>query len=522
MNNGDMPLDGFFFDQAQAYEGFVGDRIFIETDCECLTFRDFEAKVNSFVKVLRRQLTPALLLSKEVVPVFVSVSNTWQSIAALFAVMRIGCAAIPIDAHLPENRVIELQRTFAVDYRVGVEFIEYWSQSLQDDYSQLKTQQDIKVLTEVSCDDLWRPCGEARLGIFTSGSSGSPKLVLHSHKSLLANASAANEFIPLQADDRTLLSLPLYHIGGFAQVLRSLLAQSTLVIAGRVESATVLSKFKITHTSMVATQLQRLLTCLDQALYLKAVLLGGGPVGEPLITLASDRGIPLYLTYGMTETASQLLTQRAPFYIYDNPDSCPHSEVSSSQLTGGLSKACESVIPASKNHQKIIGDTCITLTDDGELLVQGETLMLGYIHDHTFNSGRDEEGWYHTRDRAVKIGGEVKVIGRLDNQFVSGGKNIQPEEIEAKLQLLDSIIRAVVVPVPHPDFGWVPFAFLELSAGLQLDDDYIKDTVIELKNRLPGYLVPRHYAILPTVSKLKPQRKLLAVQAQNIYGLNAS
>ena len=90
--------------------------------------------------------------------------------------------------------------------------------------------------------------------------------------------SPANALIPLTPGDRNLVSLPLFHIGGLAIIFRCLHAGASLVFGCNQNGSEDLIKFKITHTSMVATQLHRLLKQDIKHLSLKHALIGGGPV----------------------------------------------------------------------------------------------------------------------------------------------------------------------------------------------------------------------------------------------------
>ncbi|WP_075184561.1 AMP-binding protein [Teredinibacter haidensis] len=429
------------------------DRIFIWQSTISITFAEFEQRV---------MIASEKLLSDGIQPgdrLLIPVEKNGKSLEKLFACIRIGAVAIPIDNHLPEQRISVLKKSFST-----------------------------KVLNQASTDN--RNSGGASprcldndaavLGIFTSGSSGTPKLVFHSFPSLLNNARASNRRIPLVYPDKTLLSLPLYHIGGLAQVFRALLSQTTLVVDGVVEDPYVLNQQAITHTSMVATQLQRLLACNAALPNLKAVLLGGGPCPKALIDLARGKNYPIWKTYGMTENASQLITE------------------------------------SPSGEQEVLEGSEITLAESGELLVKGGSLFLGYWCDGKLDTARDSGGWFHSGDMAKYIGGKLIIDGRLDNQFISGGKNIQPEEVEQNLITLDIIETAIVVPVAHSEFGFTPFAFVGLKHSAELDDKAKESIIDELKGVLPGFLVPRYYAELPSFEGLKPKRQDLKVLAKNL------
>ena len=128
--------------------------------------------------------------------------------------------------------------------------------------------------------------------VFTSGSTGIPKAVLHSYGNYYYNALGCNRNLPLTAGDRWLLDLPLYHVGGLGILFRCLLAGATVVMPdGRETLDAVLERYEITHLSVVVTQLHRLLRQPESVRYpsLRYVVLGGSPVPLKLLSRASER-----------------------------------------------------------------------------------------------------------------------------------------------------------------------------------------------------------------------------------------
>ncbi|WP_428240318.1 AMP-binding protein [Gynuella sp.] len=422
---------------------------------ETVSFLRFEQSVQNYCQYFSES---GLADSERVM---IPAVKDWHTLAALFALFRLGCVAIPFDPDSPPSR-----------YRSLAEQIEA---RICESLPELS---GVEAITAEGPDnvDVSCPC----LGIFTSGSTGQPKLVLHTLNSLLTNAAAANTMIPLSGVDRTLLSLPLHHIGGIAQVLRALLSRTALVMGGTVDQPDVLRFWSITHVSMVSTQLQRYLVHEVDCPSLKAVWLGGGPCPAPLLEQARKRQLPVWQTYGMTETASHLLTL--------NPDG-------RMVVTAGME---------------------VQVSAEQELLVRGSSLFAGYWSAQGIQPARDHEGWFHSGDLVMLSDHHMTVTGRKDNRFISGGKNIQPEEIERHLQQLADVQRALVVPVPHPEFGQVPFAFVELRDSQACSAQWQQQTILTLKQRLPGYLVPRHYACLPADAGLKPRRPQLQQQAAEL------
>ncbi|MCG5511261.1 o-succinylbenzoate--CoA ligase [Ectothiorhodospira lacustris] len=306
-------------------------------------------------------------------------------------------------------------------------------------------------------------------GILTSGSTGRPKLAVHSYANHVLSAAGSAALIPLWPGDRYLLSLPTYHVGGLAIVFRCLLGGAALVLDGRAENAGFLLHMGVTHVSMVETQLHRLLKQGNPASStLRCLLLGGGPVRASLLEQARRQGLPCWTSYGLTEMSSQVIAQppEGPARIL------PHRE-------------CR-------------------LDADGEILVRGGTLFLGYRDSGGILPSTDGEGWFHTRDLGRWEDGRFQVVGRLDNQFISGGENIQPEAIEHLLHTHPDILRAVVVPRQDAEFGHRPVAFIQSNA--ELDDHALRTW---LREQLKPFMVPTTFLPMPPTGDLKIQRREL-------------
>ena len=156
------------------------------------------------------------------------------------------------------------------------------------------------------------------------------------------------------------------------------------------------------------------------------------------------------------------------------------------------------------NHREI----CIG--DNNEILIKGKTLGLGYVRDRAVEDFTDSDGWFHTGDLGrLDSNGFLSVLGRQDNMFVSGGENIQPEEIERLICEMPDIIEAVVVPKPDEQYGFRPVAFVRSEKGVVLNANEIMNA---LRRVLPGFKIP--VRILPwpekmSASSMKTDRKVL-------------
>lgn len=292
--------------------------------------------------------------------------------------------------------------------------------------------------------------------LFTSGSSGAPKIVNLSLENFLAAARSANEICNFKACDTWLLSLPLFHVGGLSILFRALLSGGSVT--------TDPQNTAITHLSYVPTQLYR---ALPTHPHLKVILLSGAPIHH------IPENLPIIAAYGMTETASMMTGQsNAPlkngFYFLGFPH---------------------------KNKE-------MRLNTSGEIEVRGDSLFQGYWDGSKLHV---PDLWFPTGDLGqFDPDYGFAIVGRKDNQFISGGENIQPEEIEKQLLKFPSIIEAVVVPKMDPEYGQKPVAFLRTSA--KLDKNSLKT---HLLLNLPKYKIPSEFFSLDDACPqgLKPSRK---------------
>lgn len=394
------------------------------------------------------------------------------------ALFRIGAVAFPVNTRFPGQYLLEVLqkvrcRNMVVPYGASVTTVHgrlfaFAPHDIVEDR--------LEALPGQARVSLERPATI----ILTSGSAGPPKAALLSYGNHYHSARLSNRNIPVEPGDRWLISLPLYHVAGIGVLFRCLAGGAAVVLpSAKEELKDAIPKYDVTHVSLVSTQLYRLLqdeSAIQAARGLKAILLGGGPLSEPLLRKAYDAGLPIYTSYGLTEMATQVTTTRP-------------GDTFEKLLTSGRPLAPEDV----------------RIAPDGEIQVRGAALFLGYVDDSRIHRPLTEDGWFDTGDLGNwDADGYLRVTGRRDNMFIAGGENIQPEEIEQRLCRLDGILQAIVVPIEHPEFGAAPVAFIRLAERTSLNGATL---AARLAEELPKYKVPRHFFLLP-VDDMAPDAKL--------------
>ena len=403
-------------------------------------------------------------------------------VALILAVIRAGHVACPVSDRLPPKGVAQLLER--ADCTALISDNEELLRAVGTDLHGLKPELLLEVdrqRAEQADISLERPATI----IFTSGSMGTQKAALHTFGNHYHNALGSNANIALRPGERWLHSLPLYHVGGLSILFRCLLAGATIALARQgTPIGEAISGLSATHVSLVSTQLSRLLRESAELGGLEAVLMGGGPVPAFLVDEAIVRGLPIHTSYGLTEMASQVTTT-------------PPGASLEALRTAGL------VLPGRE----------VAISEEGEILVRGKTLFAGYVERENTDRPLDSDGWFYTGDFGeLDENGFLRVVGRRDNLFISGGENIQPEEIEEALCRIQGVDEAIVVPVPDPEFGHRPVAFT------RTDGDEPKDPAAELRKVLPGYKIPLTFHPLPEETRrgIKPDRNALREQARRL------
>ncbi len=400
-----------------------------------------------------------------------------EMIQMIWASSLIGAIAFPVNTRFPYETLLPLLNSINPAQCIS-------DRTLISDLTIKFNDLHLEIGTGQFEDAEFNPHAPASL-LMTSGSGGSSRIIQHSYRNHLTSAIGSNLNIELGTKGRWLLELPLYHIGGLSILYRIVLAGSAVVLPDQSQPITQsITKYRATHISLVATQLQRILKESQSERVLsgmEAILLGGSAIPKSLLQNALSKNIPIHVSYGSTEMSSQITTTSA--------------------------NDRDAVL---KNSGTLLAGRDLLISHAGEILVRGETLAQGYRDESGLHSLADDEGWYHTGDVGyLNVRGELTVTGRVDNQFISGGENIQPEHIEMILTSIPGIVNAVVLPEEDDEFGFRPVAYIQGN----LEIPQRPDIEAQLRTSLPGYMIPVDFFELPDElanNGLKISRKALS------------
>ena len=295
---------------------------------------------------------------------------------------------------------------------------------------------------------------------------------------LLWSALGSGVALGVDRNERWLCPLPLSHVGGLSILVRSAIYATTAVVHERFETDRALQALRdeeVTLVSLVATTLARLLDAgLRRPPALRCALTGGGPVSPALRERALAAGVPVSLTYGLTEVCSQATT-------------LPVAAIEQPGHTAGPPLFC----------------TRLRLAEDGEIMLAGPTIA---------SSAQLQDGWLATGDLGRLDGrGWLQVVGRKAETIVSGGENVAPAEVEAVIEEHPGVLEAAVVGLPDEEWGERVGAYVVWRP--QAEADYA-DLLAHCRGRLAPYKVPKDFTgvdgPLPRTASGKLLRRQLA------------
>ena len=350
--------------------------------------------------------------------------------------------------------------------------------------------------------------------MYTSGTTGFPKGVMHCHNPIRTVTDAANR-MGMSSRDVILMYLPLFHCFGLYEgplmswVTGARIVLTTMFDAGEVlallesERATVMDGFDthffdLTHHPDIDRT--------DRSSLRTILLAVGMASSEPTARLTQEKLCPSLSAWGMTEVG---VGATRTFLDAPKDDRCVES--------GHPLPGYEFKVIDPETGQSLPPSTV------GELCVRGYALMQGYYKrpDATAET-IDADGWFHTGDVAtMRDDGSIRFMGRYKDMLKVGGENVDPTEVEAFLLEHPAINKVQVIGVPDPRLAEVACACVVVEPGQAITD---ADINAHCRGKMASFKIPRHLVVMddyPMTSSGKVQKYLLRQMAAEQLGLTA-
>ena len=345
---------------------------------------------------------------------------------------------------------------------------------------------DVEDSVDGNTNLIWNPSDETVFCIInTSATTGKFKSVPVRWSQIEAHVKASADVLGVEEVDNWLVVLPMFHVSGLSIVLRTLYNGTRATIREKFSEQVVLEALEtedVTMVSLVPTVLQRIVERIHTPT-LRAILLGGEFIPMPLLQECVQRDLPVYKTYGMSETFAQSTT----FSIQDYPNKLASVGYPLEGVTIDIRHPDEEGV--------------------GEVWLSSTMLMKGYLNKEPI------QGAFNTDDIGyVDDDGFLYLLNRRKDIIISGGENIYPKEIEDVLYGMDGILECAVIPVSDPKWGQVPVLCVVTNCSEE-------DILQYLLSRLAKYKVPKrivYYDALPKNSMGKILRQVLIHKVERI------
>ena len=476
-----------------------------------MTWREFSLTQSTAAETYRREITwgefnkranrfANLLLSRGIKrgeKVAILLMNCLEWLPIYFGILRTGAIAVPLNFRYTADEIAYCLDKADAEYIVfGPEFvgrveeichkvpkIKMWIYAGDDCPAYAESYDKLVTYCSTKTPDI-DICDEDNAAIyFSSGTTGFPKAILHSHKALVHAAKTEQNHHGQTREDTFLCIPPLYHTGAKMHWFGSLLAGSKAVLLKGTEPKYILdavSSEECTIVWLLVPWAQDILDAIDRGeidiseLKLdqwRLMHIGAQPVPPSLIKRWKNI-FPNHdydTNYGLSESIGP---------------GCVHLGIENIDHIGAIGKAgygWETMIVDEKHNK-------LSKNEVGELAVKGDGVMLCYYKDEEATNEILADGWLFTGDMAYEDNdGFIYLVDRKKDVIISGGENIYPVQIEDYLRRHDKISDVAVIGLPDRRLGEVSAAIIQVKEGATLNEEEVNTFCLDL----PRYKRPR-------------------------------
>ena len=356
--------------------------------------------------------------------------------------------------------------------------------------------------------------------IFTSGTTAQPKGVMVTYLDMTAYVTNTMNPADPEVHEKTLVSVPFFHIAGATAMLSSIWGGRTLLILPQFSPEGWLAAVGgegATHSMVVPTMLKRLMEHPDleatDLSTLQLITYGAAPMPYEVVRRACDvfplRGVGLMNAYGQTESTSTL-TYLAP----DDHDLSVDRELREARLRS-VGRPMDDVEIGIMDERNAL----LAAGAEGEICVRSDRVMKGYYGQEDATSSAIIDGWLHTGDVGrVDEGGYLFITGRKKDLIIRGGENISPGEVENCLEDHGDIEEAAVIGVPDVEWGEVVKAVIVPRAGAALTPEGVNAWC---KSRIASFKAPQYIALVEELPR-NAMGKVLKTDLRERFGAPAN
>ncbi|MCZ2257664.1 fatty acid--CoA ligase family protein [Sporosarcina sp. G11-34] len=329
---------------------------------------------------------------------------------------------------------------------------------------------------------------ETAVILYTSGTTGSPKGAMLTHGNLYSNARDVAEYLNFTEDDRVVATLPVFHVFALTVVVNApLLRGATILLVPRFSPADVFNTVKEQQATIFAG-----VPTMYNFLY-------QFPDANPTdfksvrVSISGGSSLPVALLHNFEEkfkvriSEGYGLSEASPVTCFN-----PHDR---ERIPGSIGMNITNV------ENKVVNELGDEVPDGevGELIVRGPNVMKGYYKMPEETEATIRNGWLYTGDMATRDeNGYFYIVDRKKDLVIVGGYNVYPREVEEVLFTHRDIVEAAVIGVPDPDFGESVHAFVVLKDG---EDTNAEALIAFCANRLAKYKVPKKIEFLDELPK---------------------